>query len=44
MKLSVELTLTPLKDDYIPTIKAFIKSIRNTDFTVLEKKMQLFYN
>ena len=39
MKLSVELTLTPLKDYYIPTIKAFIKSIRNTDFTVLENPL-----
>ena len=39
MKLSVELTLTPLKDDYIPTIEAFIKSIRNTDFTVLENPL-----
>ena len=39
MKLSTELTLTPLKDDYIPTIKAFIKSIRESKFTVLENPL-----
>ena len=39
MKLSVELTLTHLKDDYIPTIKAFIKSLRDSEFTVLENPL-----
>ena len=39
MKLSVELTLTPLKDDYIPTIKTFIKSLRDSEFTVLENPL-----
>ena len=39
MKLSAELTLTPLKQDYIPTIKTFIKSIRNSKFTVLENPL-----
>ena len=39
MKLSVELTLTPLKEDYIPTIKTFIKSLRDSEFTVLENPL-----
>lgn len=39
MKLSAELTLTPLKDDFIPTIKNFIKSIRESKFTVLENPL-----
>ena len=39
MKLSAELTLTPLKDDFIPTIKSFIKSIRESKFTVLENPL-----
>ena len=39
MKLSAELTLTPLKDDFIPTIKSFIKSIRESNFTVLENPL-----
>ena len=28
MKISVELTLAPLKDNYVPTIKRFIKKLR----------------
>ena len=39
MKLSAELTLTPLKDDFIPTIKSFIKAIRESKFTVLENPL-----
>ena len=39
MKLSAELTLTPLKDDFIPTIKSFIKTIRESKFTVLENPL-----
>ena len=39
MKLSAELTLTPLKDDFIPTIKSFIKSIRESKLTVLENPL-----
>ncbi|MDA9892373.1 hypothetical protein N9V60_03190 [Flavobacteriaceae bacterium] len=39
MKLSAELTLTPLKDDFIPTIKNFIKSIRESKFMVLENPL-----
>ena len=39
MQLSVELTLMPLKDDFIPTIKKFIKELRNSGFTVLENPL-----
>ena len=28
MKVSVELTLAPLKNNYVPTIKSFIKKLR----------------
>lgn len=39
MKLSVELTLTPLQDDFEPPIKDFIKSLRGSGFTVLENPL-----
>lgn len=39
MKISVELTLTPLQDNYEPTIIAFIKSLRNSKLTVLENPL-----
>ena len=39
MKISVELTLTPLKLDYVITIKHFIKSLRNTEFKVIENPL-----
>mgnify|MGYP001162278120 FL=1 len=39
MKISVELTLTPLKSDYVITIKHFIKSLRNTGFEVIENPL-----
>ena len=39
MKISVELTLTPLQDDFEPPIKEFIKDIRNSGFTVLENPL-----
>lgn len=39
MKISVELTLTPLKDDYEPHIIAFIKALRASEFTVLENPL-----
>lgn len=39
MKISVELTLTPLKLDYVKTIKHFIKSLRNTEFKVIENPL-----
>ena len=39
MKISVELTLTPLKSDYVITIKHFIKGLRNTGFKVIENPL-----
>lgn len=36
MKISVELTLTPLKEDFRSPIKSFIKTLRNADFIVKE--------
>ncbi len=39
MKISVELTFTPLKDDYEPHIIAFIKALRNSEFTILENPL-----
>ena len=39
MKISVELTLTPLQDDYEPAIINFIKSLRNSGLTVLENPL-----
>ncbi len=39
MKISVELTLTPLKDDFIPAIKHFIKQLKTSGFTVLENPL-----
>ena len=39
MKISVELTLTPLKLDYVKTIKHFIKSLRNTEFKLIENPL-----
>jgi uncharacterized protein YqgV (UPF0045/DUF77 family) len=39
MKISVELTLTPLQDDYEPAIINFIKSLRASGLTVLENPL-----
>ena len=39
MKISVELTLTPIQDDYEPIIIDFIKSLRQSGFTVLENPL-----
>ncbi|OZV70620.1 hypothetical protein [Winogradskyella aurantia] len=39
MKISIELTLSPLKDDYEPHIIAFIKRLRNSEFKVLENPL-----
>ena len=36
MQLSVELTLTPLKDDFETPIKDFICQLRATGFTIIE--------
>ena len=39
MKISVELTLTPLQDDYEPPIKEFIRKLRDSGLTVLENPL-----
>ena len=39
MKLSIELTLTPLKNDFIPTIKLFIKQLRGLGFDIIENPL-----
>ena len=39
MKLSIELTLTPLKKDFIPTIKSFILKLRSLGFIVKENPL-----
>lgn len=36
MKISVELTLTPLQDDYEPAIINFIRKLRSSGLTVIE--------
>ncbi len=39
MKISVELTLSPLQDDFEPAIIDFIKALRNSGLTVLENPL-----
>lgn len=39
MKISVELTLTPLQDDFEPAIKNFIKKLRASGFTIIENPL-----
>ncbi|MCG2418027.1 thiamine-binding protein [Aequorivita sp. F47161] len=39
MNISVELTLSPLQDDYEPAIINFIKSLRNSGLTVIENPL-----
>ena len=39
MQVSVELTLSPLQDDFEPSIIAFIKELRDSGFTVLENPL-----
>ena len=39
MKISVELTLTPLQDTYEPAIIHFIKKLRASGLTVLENPL-----
>ena len=39
MKISVELTLTPLKSSYVITIKQFIQNLRRTGLTVIENPL-----
>ena len=39
MKISIELTLLPLQNDFEEHIIAFIKKLRASNFTVLENSM-----
>ena len=39
MKISVELTLMPLQNDYEDHIKTFIRKLRASKFTVLENPL-----
>lgn len=39
MRISVELTLTPLQDDYEPAIINFIKNLRKSGLTVFENPL-----
>lgn len=39
MKISVDLTLSPLQDDYETHIIAFIKALRNSEFAILENPL-----
>ena len=39
MKLSIELTLTPLKSDFIASIKIFIKQLRGLGFDIIENPL-----
>lgn len=39
MKISIDLTLSPLQDDYEKHIIAFIKRLRASKFTVLENPL-----
>jgi uncharacterized protein YqgV (UPF0045/DUF77 family) len=39
MKISVELTMSPLKDDFEKHIIDFIKVLRTSEFTVLENPL-----
>ena len=39
MQISVELTLSPLQDDFEAPIKKFIKSLRTSGFEVIENPL-----
>ncbi len=39
MKISVELTLSPLQDDFEPPIIDFIKKLRDSGLTILENPL-----
>lgn len=39
MKISVELTLTPIQDDYEPAIINLIKKLRESGLTVMENPL-----
>ena len=39
MQISIELSLTPLQDDYDQPVKEFIKTLRSSGFTVIENPL-----
>lgn len=39
MRISVELTLTPLQDDFEPPIKQFIVKLRDSNLKILENPL-----
>ncbi|MDC8002746.1 thiamine-binding protein [Aureisphaera galaxeae] len=39
MEISVELTLTPIQDDFEPPIIEFIQNLRNSGLTVMENPL-----
>ena len=39
MNISIDLTLSPLQTDYEAHVIAFIKTLRNSEFTVLENPL-----
>ena len=39
MQISIELSLTPLQDDFEAPIKDFIKTLRSSGFTVIENPL-----
>lgn len=39
MEISIDLTLSPLQDDYEKHVIEFIKGLRNSKFTVLENPL-----
>ncbi len=39
MKISVELTLSPLQDEFKPPIREFIKKLRASGLTILENPL-----
>tara|TARA_Y100000741_G_C18085555_1_gene490497 strand:- start:50 stop:310 length:261 start_codon:yes stop_codon:yes gene_type:complete len=42
MKTSIELTLTPLQDDYKIHIKNFIRELRKSNFKVVENSLSTY--
>jgi uncharacterized protein YqgV (UPF0045/DUF77 family) len=39
MNISIDLTLSPLQDDYERHVIAFIKALRSSEFTILENPL-----
>lgn len=44
MKISVEITLTPLQDDYKRPIKDFIEVLKSSEFTVIDNPLSTQIN